>query len=99
MPHNSSEKVSEDTDIIERFGRDWKVSTDVYYTGAHYNVYCRVHEVNVGFFSSADGYSKIVRVDNKGEIENEAERVIELLFDAAEKRESARDLSIDVSVE
>jgi hypothetical protein len=99
MPAEFGEKVSEDTDIVERLNSDWKVSTDVYYTGSHYNVYCRIRETNVGFFSSADGYSKVVRADDKDEIEDEAKKVIELLFDTAEEREDARDLSIDVSVD
>lgn len=99
MTVDFGEKISEDTDVIERLSSDWKITTYVYYTGNHYNVYCRLQEVNVGFFSSADSYSKDVRVDEKDEIESEAKRVIELLFDAAEKRKKARDLSINVSVE
>lgn len=99
MAGDLGEKVSEDTDVVGRLNSDWKVSTDVYYTGDHYNVCCRIREVNVGLFSSADGYSKVVRADEKDEIESEAERVIELLFNAAEERKEARNLSIDVSVE
>lgn len=89
------EHVEKTTTTVEKLNSKWAVKVDVHYTGSHYNLAVEIYKK--GLFSS-EGYSDIVRVDNKTNLESKSEEIVENLFEVAADKRDARNVSLDITV-